>query len=155
MSLIASFFSVAGPRPKLPPVAANHQNVTRRSGDEKSLNAAQSQRPHPSALGFSGSPISSGMETALKRKDTIGPVKLNIPLLRSNICGQIGTGLGSLIVNDLRLRSGDARFVNVQTVHRRRLAAVRREVAPGAVGSAWRPALDKVRVHSQPARPVD
>jgi hypothetical protein len=34
--------------------------------------------------------------------------------------------------------------VSVQTVHPRRLAAVRREVAPGAVGSAWRPALDKV-----------
>src|SRR5436190_1728423 len=34
--------------------------------------------------------------------------------------------------------------VNVQTVHPRQLAAVRREVAPGAVGSAWRPALDKV-----------
>jgi hypothetical protein len=34
--------------------------------------------------------------------------------------------------------------VNVQTVHPRRLAAVRREVAQGAVGSAWGPALDKV-----------
>src|SRR5450755_1246095 len=34
--------------------------------------------------------------------------------------------------------------VNLQTVHPRRLAAVRREVAPGAVGSAWGPALDKV-----------
>ena len=34
--------------------------------------------------------------------------------------------------------------VSVQTVHPRTLAAVRREVAPGAVGSAWRPALDKV-----------
>src|SRR5436305_246477 len=34
--------------------------------------------------------------------------------------------------------------VNVQTVHPRKLAAVRREVAPGAVGSAWRAALDKV-----------
>jgi len=34
--------------------------------------------------------------------------------------------------------------VEVQTVHPRKLAAVRREVAPGAVGSAWRPALDKV-----------
>ena len=27
--------------------------------------------------------------------------------------------------------------VNLQTVHSRNLAAVRREVAPGAVGSAW------------------
>lgn len=35
-------------------------------------------------------------------------------------------------------------IVNVQTVHPRKLAAVRREVAPGAVSSAWRPALDKV-----------
>jgi DNA gyrase inhibitor GyrI len=34
--------------------------------------------------------------------------------------------------------------VNVQTVHPRKLAAVRREVAPGAVGQAWGPALDKV-----------
>jgi hypothetical protein len=42
--------------------------------------------------------------------------------------------------------------VNVQTVHPRKLAAVRREVAPGAVGSAWRPALDKVWefIRSQP-----
>jgi len=34
--------------------------------------------------------------------------------------------------------------VSLQTLHSRKLAAVRREVAPGAVGSAWRPALDKV-----------
>ena len=34
--------------------------------------------------------------------------------------------------------------VNLQTLHPRKLAAVRREVAPGAVGSAWRSALDKV-----------
>jgi hypothetical protein len=34
--------------------------------------------------------------------------------------------------------------VNVQSVHPRKLAAVRREVAPGAVGSAWGPALDQV-----------
>jgi hypothetical protein len=34
--------------------------------------------------------------------------------------------------------------VNVQTVHPRTLAAVRRVVEPGAVGSAWGPALDKV-----------
>jgi len=34
--------------------------------------------------------------------------------------------------------------VSLQTVHPRRLAAVRREVAPGAVGSAWGPALGKV-----------
>jgi hypothetical protein len=34
--------------------------------------------------------------------------------------------------------------VNLQTVHPRKLAAVRREVAPGAVGSAWGPALGKV-----------
>lgn len=42
--------------------------------------------------------------------------------------------------------------VNVQTVHPRRLAAVRREVAPGAVASAWGPALDKVWdfIRSQP-----
>jgi len=33
---------------------------------------------------------------------------------------------------------------NIQTVHARKLAAVRREVASGAVGSAWGPALDKV-----------
>ena len=34
--------------------------------------------------------------------------------------------------------------VNVQTVHPRKLATVRREVPPGAVGAAWGPALDKV-----------
>lgn len=34
--------------------------------------------------------------------------------------------------------------VNVQRVYPRKLAAVRREVAPGAVGSAWGPALGKV-----------
>jgi effector-binding domain-containing protein len=34
--------------------------------------------------------------------------------------------------------------VKVQTVHSRKLAVVRREVAPGAVGSAWGPALSKV-----------
>ena len=42
--------------------------------------------------------------------------------------------------------------VNVRTVHPRKLAAVRREVAPGAVGSAWGPALGKVWdfIRSQP-----
>ena len=47
--------------------------------------------------------------------------------------------------------------VNVQTVHPRKLAAVRREVAPGAVGSAWRPALDKVWefIRSQPGLRAD
>ena len=34
--------------------------------------------------------------------------------------------------------------VNVQTVQPRKLAAVRREVAPAAVGSAWGPALGTV-----------
>jgi effector-binding domain-containing protein len=34
--------------------------------------------------------------------------------------------------------------VEVQTVHPRKLAAVRREVAPDAVGSAWGPAIGKV-----------
>src|SRR5580700_654710 len=34
--------------------------------------------------------------------------------------------------------------VKLQTVHPRKLAAVRREVPPGGVGSAWGPALDKV-----------
>jgi DNA gyrase inhibitor GyrI len=42
--------------------------------------------------------------------------------------------------------------VNLQTVQPRTLAAVRREVAPEAVGLAWRPALDRVGefIHSQP-----
>jgi effector-binding domain-containing protein len=42
--------------------------------------------------------------------------------------------------------------VNLQTVHPRKLAAVRREVAPGAVGSAWGPALAQVWefIRSQP-----
>ncbi|HEV2324752.1 MAG TPA: GyrI-like domain-containing protein [Terracidiphilus sp.] len=34
--------------------------------------------------------------------------------------------------------------VKLQTVAPRKLAAVRREVAPGAIGFAWKPALDKV-----------
>src|SRR5690349_16272090 len=47
--------------------------------------------------------------------------------------------------------------VTVQAVRPRRLAAVRREVAPGAVGSAWRPALDTVWafVRSQPGLRTD
>jgi effector-binding domain-containing protein len=42
-------------------------------------------------------------------------------------------------------------------VHPRRVAAVRREVAAGAVGSAWRPALDKVWefIRSQPGLRTD
>ena len=42
--------------------------------------------------------------------------------------------------------------INLQAVHPRKLAAVRREVAPGAVGSAWGPALGKVWpfIRSQP-----
>ena len=42
--------------------------------------------------------------------------------------------------------------VNVQTVQPRRLAAVRREVPPGAVSAAWAPALDKLWpfIRSQP-----
>lgn len=42
--------------------------------------------------------------------------------------------------------------VQVQTVYPRKLAAVRREVAPGGAGSAWGPALDKVWpfIRSQP-----
>jgi effector-binding domain-containing protein len=42
--------------------------------------------------------------------------------------------------------------VNLETVHPRKLAAVRREVAPGAVGSAWGAALDLVWkfIRSQP-----
>lgn len=42
--------------------------------------------------------------------------------------------------------------VSLQTVQPRKLAAVRREIVPGAVGSAWGPALDKVWefIRSQP-----
>ncbi len=42
--------------------------------------------------------------------------------------------------------------VSVQTVQPRRLAAVRREVQPGAVGAAWGPALGQVWpfIRSQP-----
>ncbi len=42
--------------------------------------------------------------------------------------------------------------VNVQSVHPRKLAAVRREVALGGVGSVWGPALGKVWlfIRSQP-----
>lgn len=47
--------------------------------------------------------------------------------------------------------------VDLQTVHPRKLAAVQREVAPGAVGSAWGPALDKVWafLRSQPGLRTD
>jgi len=47
--------------------------------------------------------------------------------------------------------------VNLRTVEPRKLAAVRREVAPGAVGSAWGPALDKVWefIRSQPGLRTD
>jgi effector-binding domain-containing protein len=47
--------------------------------------------------------------------------------------------------------------VSLETVHPRKLAAVRREVAAGAVGSAWRPALDKVWevIRSQPGLRTD
>ena len=42
--------------------------------------------------------------------------------------------------------------VNVQNVHSRKLAAVRREVPPGTVGAAWGPAIGKVWpfIRSQP-----
>lgn len=42
--------------------------------------------------------------------------------------------------------------VSLEKIRPRKLAAVRREVAPGAVGSAWGPALDKVWafIRSQP-----
>jgi effector-binding domain-containing protein len=47
--------------------------------------------------------------------------------------------------------------VHVETVHPRKLAAVRREVAPGAVGSAWGSALGKVwqYIGSQPGLRTD
>lgn len=47
--------------------------------------------------------------------------------------------------------------VSVQAVHPRKLAAVRREVAPGAIASAWRPAIDKVWefIRSQPGLWID
>src|ERR1700730_8787050 len=47
--------------------------------------------------------------------------------------------------------------VNLQTVHPRKLAAVRRQFAPGAVGSAWGPALGKVWefIRSQPGLRTD
>src|SRR3954462_5015494 len=47
--------------------------------------------------------------------------------------------------------------VNVRTVHPRKLAAVRREIAPGTVGSAWEPALGKVWdfIRSQPELRTD
>jgi effector-binding domain-containing protein len=52
----------------------------------------------------------------------------------------IESGLHDSLVYDRRMPIS----VNVQTVHPRKLAAVRREVAPGAVGSAWGPAIGKV-----------
>jgi hypothetical protein len=64
-------------------------------------------------------------------------------------------------VTGKRSRSGYYRgmpvSVDLQTVHPRKLAAVRREVAPGAVGSAWGPALGKVWefIRSQPGLRTD
>src|SRR5437868_4094370 len=48
-------------------------------------------------------------------------------------------------------------LVKTQTVHPRKLAAVRREVAPGPVGSAWGPAVGKVWdfIRGQPGLWVD
>jgi effector-binding domain-containing protein len=47
--------------------------------------------------------------------------------------------------------------ITLQIVHPRKLAAVRREVAPGAVATAWAPALDKVweYLRSQPGLRTD
>lgn len=47
--------------------------------------------------------------------------------------------------------------VNLQAVYPRKLTAVRRDVAPGAVGSAWGPALDKVweLIRNQPGLRTD
>src|SRR5579863_9302680 len=68
--------------------------------------------------------------------------------------GPSGVGAkGSILVYD----RGMPVSVNLQTVHPRKLAAVRREVEPGAVGSAWGPALDKVWefIRSQPGLRTD
>jgi hypothetical protein len=47
--------------------------------------------------------------------------------------------------------------VNAQIVQPRKLAAVRREVAPDEVGSAWRPSVGKVWefIRSQPRLSTD
>ena len=47
--------------------------------------------------------------------------------------------------------------VSVEMVHARKLAAVRRAVAPGAIGTAWRPALDQVWefIRTQPGLRTD
>jgi DNA gyrase inhibitor GyrI len=47
--------------------------------------------------------------------------------------------------------------VNIQAVQLRPMAAIRREVAPGAVGSAWAPALDQVWafIRTQPGLRTD
>ena len=47
--------------------------------------------------------------------------------------------------------------VELQTVYSRELAAVRREVEPCAIGSAWKPALDKVWefIRNQPGLRTD
>jgi len=47
--------------------------------------------------------------------------------------------------------------VSIRTVHSRKLAAVRRSVAPGGVGSAWGPAIGKVWefIRSQPGLRTD
>src|SRR5579871_4036137 len=47
--------------------------------------------------------------------------------------------------------------VSIQNVHPRKLAAVRREVAPEAIGAAWKPALGKVweLIRSRPGLRTD
>lgn len=55
-----------------------------------------------------------------------------------------GDPIGTVAITFLIYDLGMPVPVNVQTVHSRKLAAVRREIAPGTVGSAWRAALEKV-----------
>src|SRR5882672_8798497 len=71
-------------------------------------------------------------------------------------------GKGTIPVNlegprSLAYDQGMPVSVSVQTVHPRKLAAVRREVAPGEVGSAWGPAVGKVWefIRSQPGLRTD
>ena len=68
-----------------------------------------------------------------------------------------GGSAGQLIARGRCLAIGECPSQSNYRRFNRKLAAVRREVEPGAVGSAWRPALDKVWgfVRSQPRLQTD
>jgi hypothetical protein len=76
------------------------------------------------------------------------PTRVRGPFLQLTLAARVAMHTSTIFAYDRAMGVS----INVQAVHARKLAAVRREVAPGGVSSAWKPALDKVweLVHSQP-----